>query len=73
MRRKGEVWYKMVGCDNLTSAGYKYVGKTLPLAFSDMQFFFGPLYSSTIQSKLKSGKRLTIVTMNTTYIFEEQK
>ena len=61
---------KMIDCNNPSSAGYAYVGKTGVLTIADSVFYFNSLRSSVIQSTLRHEDKLIIKTLNTTYTFQ---
>lgn len=62
--------FKMIGCDNQGSVGYKYLGVVAKFNYNGNIFTFDSMYSSTVKSIVVEDNKMTVQTRNTKYIFE---
>ena len=60
---------RLESVDNPTSVGNTFVGKTFDFRYDGTRFYFGSLYSSTVQSTTRTDTGLDIQTRNTLYKF----
>ena len=58
--------------DNPTSAGNAFIDKTFDFRYDGTRFYFGSLYSSTVQSITRTDTGLDVQTKNTLYKFRRK-
>ena len=61
--------FKLVACDNPTSAGAAFVGREARFSYDGTRFYFSSLYSSTVASIRNIDENLFVQTRNTLYTF----
>ena len=65
---------KLISVDNEESVGNMFVGTSNKFTYDGTRFFFGDLYSSTVQCIDRIGDNtIVVVTRNSVYTFEDDK
>lgn len=62
---------RMTSCNNPTSVGNRFVGSVAQFNYNENNFTFGSMYSSTVNSIVRTDNIITIETQNTTYVLED--
>ena len=62
--------FKLVACDNKTSAGMAFVGKEARFSYDGSRFYFSSLYSSRVATISNINGMMLVQTRNTLYTFE---
>ena len=62
--------FKLIKCDNPTSAGMNFVGRTARFSYDGTRFYFSSLYSSQVVTIANTIGMMQVQTRNTLYTFE---
>jgi hypothetical protein len=63
--------FKMIDCSNPTSKGNSFILENGSFNFNGNTFTFITMKSSKVTKITRDGERMTVVTKNSTYLFDE--